>query len=147
VARETGALVVVIEASSEHLELARRFRLDATIDMREHPTLEARSAVVRRLVGARGADVVIELTGVPAAFGEALELVRPGRTVVSIGNVKVGAAHEISFAPGLITRKAIRVRGFVRHEPRYLDRALRFLERRGALLRLRAKALEAGGAF
>ena len=133
VAREAGALVVVVEASSERLELARRFGADATVDMHDHPTPEARSTVVRELVGPRGADVVIELTGVPAAFGEALELVRPGGTVVSIGNVNVGDAHEISLSPGLITRKAIRVRGFVRYEPWYLHRALRFLERRQEL--------------
>jgi L-iditol 2-dehydrogenase len=120
----------VIEASSERLELARRFGADATVDLHDHPAVEARSAIVRELVGRRGADVVIELTGVPAAFGEALELVRPGGTIVSIGNVNVGEAHEIALSPGLITRKAVRVRGFVRYEPWYLHRALRFLERR-----------------
>ncbi len=58
---------------------------------------------------------------------------RPGGTVISIGNVNVGAAHEVTLSPGTITRKAIHVRGFVRYHPWYLHRALRFLERRQAL--------------
>jgi L-iditol 2-dehydrogenase len=133
VAREAGALVILVEGSPERIALAARFGVDAVIDLRAHETTEHRVARVRELAGARGADIVIELTGVPAAFGEALELVRPGGTVISIGNVNVGPAHEIALSPGLITRKAVRLRGFVRYHPWYLHRALRFLERRQSL--------------
>lgn len=133
VARELGAQVVIVEGSPERIELAGRFGVDAVVDMRAHSTTDERLARVRELVGRRGADMVIELTGVPAAFTEALELVRPGGTVISIGNVNVGVAHEVALSPGLITRKAIHVRGFVRYHPWYLHRALRFLERRQAL--------------
>ena len=120
VAREAGARVVVVEGAPERIALARRFGADVVVGLDE-------------LAAARGADIVIELAGVPAAFGDALELVRPGGTVISIGNVNVGPAHEIALSPGLITRKAVRVRGFVRYHPWYLHRALRFLERRQSL--------------
>ena len=133
VARELGAQVVIVEGSPERIALAGRFGVDAVVDMHEHSTTDERLARVRELVGRRGADMVIELAGVPAAFTEALELVRPGGTVISIGNVNVGVAHEVALSPGLITRKAIHVRGFVRYHPWYLHRALRFLERRQAL--------------
>jgi threonine dehydrogenase-like Zn-dependent dehydrogenase len=133
VARETGANVVMLEGSPERIALAERFGADHVVDLQRHPTTDDRVARVRELAGARGADVVIELTGVPAAFTEALELVRPGGTVISIGNVNVGSAHEVALSPGLVTRKAITVRGFVRYHPWYLHRALRFLERRQAL--------------
>jgi L-iditol 2-dehydrogenase len=133
VARETGANVVMVEGSPERIALAQRFGVDAVVDMQRHPTMEDRLARVRELTAARGADIVIELTGVPAAFTEALELVRPGGTVISIGNVNVGPSHEVALSPGLVTRKAITVRGFVRYHPWYLHRALRFLERRQAL--------------
>ena len=55
---------------------------------------------------------------------------RPGGRVIEIGNVSVGEEHEVSLAPGLITRKMIRVQGFVRYQPWYLHKALGFLERK-----------------
>ena len=82
------------------------------------------------LTGGYGADAVLEVTGVPAAFVEAVHLARPGGTVVEIGNVSIGKEHEVSLAPGLITRKSLRVQGFVRYQPWYLHKALRFLERK-----------------
>jgi L-iditol 2-dehydrogenase len=133
VGRETGANVLMVEGSPERIALAARFGVDAVVDMQCDSTVEERLARVRELTGARGADVVIELAGVPAAFTEALELVRPGGTVISIGNVNVGPSHEVALSPGLVTRKAVTVRGFVRYHPWYLHRALRFLERRQAL--------------
>src|SRR5215210_8300324 len=98
--------------------------------MQEHTTPEERVEQVQALTGGYGADVVLEVTGVPAAFLEALQLARPGGKVVEIGNVSLGEEHEISLAPGLITRKMLRVQGFVRYQPWYLHKALRFLERK-----------------
>lgn len=130
VGRHMGARVVAIEGIPERIELAGRFGADEVVDMREHATPEERAERVRSLTGGYGADVVLEVTGVPAAFVEALELARPGGRVVEIGNVNVGEGHEVRLAPGLITRKMLRVQGFVRYQPWYLHRALRFLESR-----------------
>ena len=44
--------------------------------------------------------------------------------------MSVGRKHEVSFAPGLITRTSLRVQGCVRYQPWFLHRSLRFLERR-----------------
>lgn len=98
--------------------------------MREHETAEARVERVQGLVGSAGADLVLEVSGVPAAFVEGIQLARPGGTVVEIGNVSIGREHEVSIAPGLITRKTLRVQGFVRYQPWFLHRTLRFLERK-----------------
>lgn len=130
IGRDRGARVIVVEAISERIELARRFGAHEIVDLRELQTQEARVERVKELTGGFGADVVIEVAGVPAAFVEALHLVRPGGTVVEIGNVNVGPEHQAPIAPGLITRKGIRVQGFVRYQPWYLHRALEFLERR-----------------
>jgi threonine dehydrogenase-like Zn-dependent dehydrogenase len=100
------------------------------VDMREHETAGERIEQVQALTDGYGADVVLEVTGVPAAFVEGIGLARPGGTLVEIGNVSVGQEHEVSLAPGLITRKALRVQGFVRYQPWFLHRALRFLERK-----------------
>lgn len=98
--------------------------------MKEHETPEERIERVQDLTGGYGADVVLEVTGVPAAFLEALRFARPGGNVIGIGNVNVGERYEVSVSPGLITRKNLRVQGLVRYQPWYLHRALRFLERK-----------------
>ncbi|QQK81286.1 hypothetical protein HUG20_16140 [Salicibibacter cibi] len=72
-----------------------------------------------------GADVGMELTGVPDAFSEGVHLLTGGSRYVSIGNVSLGKAT--SFDPGLLTRKAINIIPIVRHHPWYLKKALDFL--------------------
>jgi L-iditol 2-dehydrogenase len=130
IGKDMGAQVTMIEGIPERIELAKRFGAENIVDMQEHPTAEERVEQVQSLTGGYGADVVLEVTGVPAAFLEALQLARPGGRVVEIGNVSLGKEHEVSLAPGLITRKNLRVQGFVRYQPWYLHRALRFLERK-----------------
>src|SRR5207253_8895481 len=93
VAAERGAHVIVSEFAPERVELARRFGAHAIVGLDREPTVDDRVAAVQELTGRRGADVVLEVAGVPAAFAEALQLVRPGGTVVEIGNVNVGPEH------------------------------------------------------
>lgn len=130
VGKDMGAQVIMVEGIPERIELARRFGAEEAVDMREHATAEERVERVQDLTGGYGADVVLEVTGVPAAFVEGVQLARPGGKMVEIGNVSVGKEHEVSLAPGLITRKMLRVQGFVRYQPWFLHRALRFLERK-----------------
>ncbi|QEC46505.1 zinc-binding dehydrogenase [Baekduia soli] len=132
VAHDAGAHVTVVERIPERIALARRFGADEIVDMAEHETAEARAERVAQLTDGDGADIVLELTGVAAAFPEALLLARPAGQVVEIGNVSLGARHEVALAPGLITRKALTVRGLVRYQPWYLHKALGFLSRRHA---------------
>ncbi|MDQ4059414.1 MAG: zinc-binding dehydrogenase [Actinomycetota bacterium] len=129
VAKEMGAFVIVVDAIAQRLDLATRFGADETVDMNQYDSVEKRVRKVRSLSDAYGPDVVLEVTGVPAAFTEALELLRPGGRMVELGNVSLGKEHETPLAPGLITRKALTVRGFVRYQPWILHRALLFLER------------------
>jgi threonine dehydrogenase-like Zn-dependent dehydrogenase len=131
IAHDAGAQVIVIEGIPERIELARRFGADHVIDMSALSTMEERAAEVAELSDG-GADLVLELTGMPAAFTEALNLARRGGRVIEIGNVSEGPAHEVSMAPGLITRKALRVTGSLRYHPWYLNTALQFLQRRHA---------------
>jgi threonine dehydrogenase-like Zn-dependent dehydrogenase len=130
VGSDMGAQVLVVEGIPERIELAKRFGAESAVDMREHETAGERVEQVKALTDGYGADVVLEVTGVPAAFVEGVGLARPGGTLVEIGNVSVGEEHEVSLAPGLITRKMLRVQGFVRYQPWFLHRALRFLERK-----------------
>lgn len=102
VGRELGARVVVIEREPERLRLASRFGAHELVDMAELPTAETRTARVHKLTGGQGADVVLEVTGVAAAFPESIGLVRTGGRVVSMGNINVGAGHEVALRPRLL---------------------------------------------
>lgn len=129
VAKEMGATVIFIERAAERLEFAKAFGADHLLDMSVLDKVEERVEQIKKITESDGADVVLEVTGVPAAFAEALQLVRPGGRVVEIGNILIGPEFEVSISPGLITRKSIAVKGIVRYDPWYLQRSLKFLER------------------
>src|SRR3954447_7553787 len=129
VARDRGARVYVVDSVPERLELARAFGAHAVVDMKEHTTIADRVARVQELTGSDGADVVLEVTGVAAAFPESVELAGVGGRIASVGNINVGPTNEVSIAPGLVTRKNLTVRGFLRYDPWYLRMAIEFLER------------------
>ena len=70
--------VMAVSRSAWKRDLARRMRADATIDPVGHdPTAD-----VRRFTDGRGADIVIDTTGDPALLGPAMEMLRPGGTLL-----------------------------------------------------------------
>ena len=98
--------------------------------MQEHPTAEERVEQVQSLTGGYGADVVLEVTGVPAAFLEALQLARPGGRVVEIGNVSLGKEHEVSLAPASSPGRTCACRASYATPALVSAQGLRFLERK-----------------
>jgi threonine dehydrogenase-like Zn-dependent dehydrogenase len=126
VAKERGARTIVIDGVPRRLDQARRFGADAVVDMREDDTPARRASRVQELTGGAGGDVAVEVTGVPAAFSEAVLLVRPGGRVVELGNISPG--HTTPFDPGLLTRRSVQILPAIRYHPWYLKRALDFLE-------------------
>jgi threonine dehydrogenase-like Zn-dependent dehydrogenase len=126
VANECGAETVVVEGVDRRLERAEAFGVDHTVDFREHDTVEARADRVAELTGGEGADVGIEVAGVPDAFAEGVHLVRKGGRYLEMGNVNPG--HTTAFDPGLLTRRNIEVHTAIRYDPWYLREALEFLD-------------------
>jgi len=126
VARERGARTIVIDGIPRRLDQARRFGAGAVVDMREDETPERRAARIQELTGGPGADVVVEVTGVPAAFSESVLLARPGGRVVEVGNISPG--RTTPFDPGTLTRQSVQILPAMRYHPWYLKRALDFLE-------------------
>jgi D-arabinose 1-dehydrogenase-like Zn-dependent alcohol dehydrogenase len=126
VANERGAETIVIEGADGRLERAEQFGADHLIDLRDYDTVGARSERVRELTDGIGADVGIEVAGVPAAFSEGVRLLRDGGRYLEMGNVNPGQMTE--FDPGALTRKSIDITAVVRYDPWYLHEALRFLE-------------------
>ncbi|HZZ45534.1 MAG TPA: zinc-binding dehydrogenase [Pseudonocardia sp.] len=125
-AKERGARVIVIDGVASRLELAREFGADEVIDLSRTPERADRVARVMELTGS-GADVGIEVAGVPDAFAEGIHHLRMGGRYVEVGNISPGRYTE--FDPGLLTRRCLTLHAVNRYNPPYLDRALRFLSR------------------
>ncbi len=101
--------VTLIGAPAGRLELAAQLGIgDERLNI-EQLEAEARLQSVRDLTGGRGADLVVECTGVPAAVGEALELARPGGRVLVLGQYTDHGTTPLN--PHVITRKQLSVMG------------------------------------
>ncbi len=86
VAKDHGAKkVLVIGAPANRLEVTKRMGADAVLNLEEVSDEKERRKWVRDHTEGRGADVVIEATGNPAAVPEGLELLRDGGTYVEMG--------------------------------------------------------------
>ena len=73
----------------------------------------------------RGADIVIEAAGTEAAWLEALELVRPGGTVLAFGGLPTSA--RVAVDAYRIHYEEVALRGAFHHTPRHVRAALAFL--------------------
>lgn len=127
VAKDKGATVIVLDTVDARLKQAERFGADYTINVGKYDPFEDVVNLVRQATRDRGADVTMEVAGVPQAFVQAFPLTRAGGTVVEMGNVSPGL--NVEFDPGLLTRRSIKVLPIVRYQPWYLEKALQFLSR------------------
>ncbi len=82
--RGAGA-VFVIGAPRARLELARELGADLVLSVDED-SMESRLETICGATGGRGADVIIEASGNPAAIPEGLDLLRDGGTYVVGGH-------------------------------------------------------------
>jgi L-iditol 2-dehydrogenase len=86
-ARAMGASPVIgIDRIPMRIEAARRFGFDEVLSMAELPEPADRARAVRAMTRGLGADIVIEVVGLPPAFAESLELVRKGGKIVEFGH-------------------------------------------------------------
>jgi threonine dehydrogenase-like Zn-dependent dehydrogenase len=84
-ARLLGAgLVIATDRFPSRLQLACELGATVTFDVGTTDQ-EERARKIRELTGGYGADIVVDCTGVPESFVEALEIVRPGGVVVEPG--------------------------------------------------------------
>lgn len=104
-ARLAGAgRIILLGAPRGALEVARQIGVaDVTIDIEEVGPAERIERVKALTAGGHGADVVFEAAGVPAAFLEGLEMLRPLGTYVELGcmidtgkTVPLNVAHHLT---------------------------------------------------
>lgn len=90
--------IIAVETVAARMSVAQRLGADAIVDFRKHDPVDE----ILRLTGGRGVDVAIEALGTQATFSAALQVLRPGGTLSSLGvysedlHIPVGA-----FAAGL----------------------------------------------
>jgi L-iditol 2-dehydrogenase len=111
-----GARTVVVEPSA-----SRRAAAEALGALAVDP--DAAEELLARESGARGADLVVEASGVPAVMGRALELVGHAGRVAYIG---IDVGREAPVKLGLIQSKELRITGSI-GSPGVWPQTLRFL--------------------
>jgi len=108
VAKVGGARrVIVIGGPAVRLKMAEAFGADDTIPL-ETTTPDERAEKVRALTDGRGADIVMEFTGHPAAFAEGLIMARKGGRYLVVGQLGEG---KTEIAPSMIVKKQLQVIG------------------------------------
>jgi D-arabinose 1-dehydrogenase-like Zn-dependent alcohol dehydrogenase len=124
--------VLAIGDPDPRLELARTFGATETWSL-AGTSAEARREAVMEATGGRGADVVIEAAGQPAAIEEGLGLLRDGGRYVVAGHYT--DTGELTLNPHVqVNRKHTEIVGQWGTELHHLVGALRMLERHGDAL-------------
>ena len=108
--KDAGAAFVMVTGAgprdAPRLEMATRFGADLVVDVLDEDPVRA----LRAATGGAQADVVLDVTAkAPAAFGQAVRLVRPGGTVVVAGTR--GSDDTPGFSPDTVVYKEARIIG------------------------------------
>jgi L-iditol 2-dehydrogenase len=123
VASTLGARVIAAEPNASRADLARRLGAEEVVD----PTADGFLDTVMELTHGRGADVVLEASGQPAAMAATLEVAGFNARLVNIG---IDVGRSASAQLGLIQSKQLQIRGSI-GSPGVWPQTLRFLARTG----------------
>jgi threonine dehydrogenase-like Zn-dependent dehydrogenase len=136
-AQLSGALAVyVVGAPRARLEAAERLGAADVLDVTGVTDPAARVRWVRERTSGRGADVVIEASGNPAAVPEGLEMLRDAGRSIVVGQYTDGG--EISVNPHRqINRRHATILGCWGYEFTHLHRALALMARHNGRFRWR----------
>jgi len=117
--------VIVIGGPAGRLALARSWGAAAVIDVEADRDPRARLERVLDLTGGRGADVVIEVSGVAGAFTEGIAMLRRGGRYLIVGQIH---DTDVAFNPSQIVMKQATLIGSLSGAVDHYARALRFLD-------------------
>lgn len=119
--------MIVIGAPEERLALAKKWGANRVINIDELTDPARRKDLIFEMTGGRGPEIVIEASGVPAAFNEGLEIIQKGGRYLVLGQT---SADTVPVAPGMITGKGITVIGSVSAAIPHFYKALQFIKNR-----------------
>ncbi len=117
--------VIVVGAPGERLELAKKWGAGSVINIDAMKDPAQRRDHIHAVTSGRGPEIVIECSGVPAAFNEGLDIIQKGGRYLVLGQT---SADTIPFAPGIITGKGLRVIGSVSAAIPHFYKALQFIK-------------------
>ncbi len=124
--RYSGAgLIIVQELLESRLEMVKKFSADLYIDGKL--PFEERLKLVQGATGGVGPDIVIEAAGIPVAFKEAIEFVRPGGKVIEVGHFTDTGSIDIH--PDRICLRDIEIHGSFGYPQATFQDAISMLER------------------
>ena len=125
VAKSRGArLVIGLDNVPARLEVARRFGADITFNI-AGTTIDELAGAVRTACRPDGADVVIEVCGVPDAIPAGLRMLRAGGRYTVAGFVNPNA--DVTIDANVLVRQCVTLRGIHNYHPRHLVQALSFV--------------------
>lgn len=125
IAKARGARFVIgIDSVADRLKLAKKFGADLVIDVSRTGTRDM-VETARSACRPDGADVVIEVCGVPDVIPAGLEMLRIGGRYILGGLVSPGADATID--ANMLVKKWITLKGIHNYHPRHLIQALDFV--------------------
>jgi (R,R)-butanediol dehydrogenase/meso-butanediol dehydrogenase/diacetyl reductase len=116
-----AAQIICTEVSPQRAEIASR--LGATRVLNPVEEGGGLPLKIAEMTGGLGVDVAFECSGVPAAFRQSFELVRPGGQVMSVGVIE----HETPINPFEIVVKELDLQGTLAYDRHEFELALAFL--------------------
>jgi len=128
--------VFVVGAPAARLQAARRLGVEDALDITATPDPAERVRWVSERTAGRGADVVIEASGNPAAVREGLEMLRDAGTYVVVGQYT--DAGDVTLNPHRhVNRRHASLLGCWGYEFTHLHRALALMAKHAARFRWR----------
>jgi threonine dehydrogenase-like Zn-dependent dehydrogenase len=107
-----GVPVIAVDLERRRLELAKKIAADEAL-INDDNLLEN----LRGLLGTAGADVVIELTGAPAAVATAFQLAKAGGRVALVGSTR-GISESVNFYRDVHKKGLLVIGGHESAQPR-----------------------------
>lgn len=116
-----GCQVISVDLSEYRLKESKNFGARETVNAGEDQHIQR----VRDLCGGIGADLVVEATGFPNVWENAIEMVRPGGTVLAFGGTKAGT--KITIDCQKFHYEEINLMAVYHHTPYHVQKALKLL--------------------
>lgn len=118
-AKLKGAVVISVDLSNERLEYAEAFGADRLIN--GSVVNDAVQAVKNLTEMGRGADIVVDATGIPEVWERAILMGRKGALINLFGGCMPGTSIKIDTA--LLHYSELTIKGVYHHTPRFVKEA------------------------
>ncbi|MEF9919717.1 MAG: alcohol dehydrogenase catalytic domain-containing protein [Erysipelotrichaceae bacterium] len=116
-----GCRVIAVDLSDDRLEQAHLFGAVATVNAQSEDHIKE----VRELCGGYGASLVVEATGFPNVWENAIQMVAKGGTVLAFGGTKKGTSIQIDCQK--FHYEEINLKAVYHHTPYHVQMALDLL--------------------